>query len=296
MNTRLFGTLAVAAALQFSAFVHADEGDAKPTKKTFKPNDGTTIVGEVSGKGDTALLFLHGWCGDRQFWKHQAKPFAADYKVVAIDQAGHGESGKDRKEWTIDSLASDVAAIVKELELKRVILIGHSMGGPIALLAAKKLPGVVVGVIGVDTLQNVEFKMPEEAVDGFLKRFEDDFKGSVGEGFISALVSEKSDPEVKKWLSDRAAAQDQKMAVGLMRNMFKVDQAKALKEAGVSVRCINSAGGFQFHRPTDAEVNKKHGDFDVVTIDDVGHYPMLEKPKEFNEALKKVLDEFAKKK
>jgi pimeloyl-ACP methyl ester carboxylesterase len=149
-------------------------------------------------------------------------------------------------------------------------------------------------VVGVDTLQNVEFKMPEEAVDGFLKRFETDFKGSVGDGFISALVAENSDPEIKKWLSERAASQDQKMAVGLMRNMFKVDQVKALKEAGVPIRSINSAGGFQFHRPTEVEINKKYADFNAVMIDDVGHYPMLEKPKEFNEALKKVLGELAK--
>ena len=168
MNTRLFRTLSLVAGLQFSAFSHADEGEAKPMKKTFKATDGTTIVGEVSGKGDTALVFLHGWCGDRNFWKYQVKPFAAEFKVVAIDQAGHGESGKDRKDWTIDSLAGDVAAIVKELDLKRVILIGHSMGGPVALLAAKKIPGVAVGVVGVDTLQNVEFKMPEERIDEFL--------------------------------------------------------------------------------------------------------------------------------
>ena len=294
MNTRFVGTIAVVSVAYLSSAV-ADEGDAKATKKTFKATDGTAIVGEVSGKGDTALVFLHGWCGDREYWKHQVKPFAADYKIVAIDQAGHGESGKDRKEWTVASLADDVATVVKELELKRVVLIGHSMGGPVALLAAKKLPGVVVGVVGVDTLQNVEFKMPEEMTKGLLDRFEQDFKGTVGEGFISALVAEKSDPELKKWLSDRAVAQDKKMAIAHMASMSKLDQVKALKEAGVPVRCINSGGGFQFHRPTEVDANKKHGDFGLVTIDDVGHYPMLEKPKEFNETLKKVLAEFAKK-
>ena len=45
---------------------------------------------------------------------------------------------------------------------KHVILVGHSMGGPVALLAAKRVPGTVIAVIGVDTLQNAEFKLPEE--------------------------------------------------------------------------------------------------------------------------------------
>jgi len=86
--------------------------------------------------------------------------FAADYKVVTLDQAGHGESGKDRKAWTVESLAGDVESVVKDLGLKRVILVGHSMGGPVALLAAKRMPGTVVAVIGIDTLQDAEFKQP----------------------------------------------------------------------------------------------------------------------------------------
>jgi pimeloyl-ACP methyl ester carboxylesterase len=295
MNARFPGVIACLASLHFAAPIFADEGDAKATKKTFAMGDGTKIVGEVSGKGDTALVFLHGWCGDHEYWKHQVKPFATDYQVVTMDLAGHGESSKDRKEWTVSSLADDVAAVVKELGLKRVVLVGHSMGGPVALMAAKKMPGVVVGVIGVDTLQNVEFKMPEEAVKGLLDRFEQDFKGTVGGGFVGGLLAEKSDEGLKKWLSERAAAQDQKMAIGLMADMSKLDQAKLLKEAGVPVRCINSAGGFQFHRPTQVETNKKHGDYNAVFIEEVGHYPMLEKPEEFNKALKKVLGEFAKK-
>jgi pimeloyl-ACP methyl ester carboxylesterase len=293
VNTRFIGTIAVISVAYVAGSAVADEG-AKAEKKTFKAADGTSIVGEVSGKGDVAVVFLHGWCGDREFWKNQVKPFAADYKIVAIDQAGHGESGKDRKEWTIDSLAGDVAAIVKELGLKKVVLVGHSMGGPVSLLAAKKLSGTCIGVVGVDTMQNVEFKMPEEATNGFLERFEQDFKGTVG-GFMGALFAEGTAEEVKKSVTDKAAAQDQKMAIGLMRDMFKADQAKAMKEAKVPIRCINSGGGFQFHRPTEVEANKKHGDFALVEIDEVGHFPMLEKPKEFNEALKKVLAELAKK-
>src|SRR5207253_2374491 len=124
-----------------------DVGDAKPTQRTIRADDGLSIVCEVRGKGDTALVFLHGWCGDRAYWKNQVGVFAADYRVVAIDQAGHGESGKDRQAWTADGLAGDVEAVVKALGLKRVILVGHSMGGLVALLAAKRMPGTFVAVI-----------------------------------------------------------------------------------------------------------------------------------------------------
>src|SRR6478609_4072489 len=51
--------------------VVAHAQDAKATKKTIKAADGVNIVCEVQGKGDTVLIFLHGWCGDREYWKNQ---------------------------------------------------------------------------------------------------------------------------------------------------------------------------------------------------------------------------------
>ena len=271
------------------------EKGVKPAKKTIRAEDGLPIVCEVRGKGDTALVFLHGWCGDRAYWKNQVDAFAPDYRVVALDQAGHGESGKDRKVWNVSSLAGDVEAVVKELGLKRVVLIGHSMGGSVALLAAKRMPGTVVAVIGVDTLQNAEFKMPKEVTKKFLEGFESDFKGTLKAGF-PGLLHEKTDPEVKKWLISRAEAQDQKMALALMRDLSGQDMKVLLKEAKVPVRCINSTGGFKFHTPTAIDVNKKYADYDAVLIEGVGHYPMLERPAEFNKKLRDVLKEFAVKK
>src|SRR5439155_812335 len=72
---------------------------AKPDKKTVRADDGLNLVCETRGQGDTALVFLHGWRGDREYWKHQADAFAAAYRLVTRDPAGHGESGKDRKAW-----------------------------------------------------------------------------------------------------------------------------------------------------------------------------------------------------
>jgi pimeloyl-ACP methyl ester carboxylesterase len=266
--------------------------ETKPTKATVTASDGVKIAYEVRGKGDTALVFIHGWCGDREYWKHQVDEFARDYRVVTLDLAGHGESGKDRKKWTVDSLAEDVETLVKELGLKHVILVGHSMGGPVSLLAAKRMPGTVVAVVGVDTLQNVEFKFPEEQSKQYVKALEADFKGSL-RALLPGMLPEKVDPELSKWLLTRAESQNPEMALALMRDMMGRDPKEQLKEAKVPIRGINSGGGFQFFVPTAADTNKKYADFKAVTIPEVGHYPMLEKPKEFNEKLRETLKEFA---
>ncbi|WP_439621944.1 alpha/beta fold hydrolase [Gemmata sp.] len=290
MNVRLTAISALLACTILSSAALGDE----PVKKRVKAGDGLSIAYDVRGKGDTALVFLHGWGGDREYWKNQADAFATDYTVVTVDQAGHGASGKDRETWTVEALAGDVESVVKDLKLKRVVLIGHSMGGSVALLAAKKLPGTVVAVVGVDTLQDAEFKRPEDVVKSLTAGLEKDFKGTVG-GMAAGLLPEKCDAKLKDWIGEKAASRDPAVQIALIKDLFALDQKKAFKEAGVPVRCVNSAGGFPFFTPTAVETNKKYADFDAVTIADVGHYPMLEKPKEFNEKLGDVLKGLAKK-
>jgi sigma-B regulation protein RsbQ len=278
-----------------SLTANGGESYAKPTRKVVRAEDGLNIVCEVRGKGETALVFLHGWCGDQEYWKNQVEVFAPAYRVVTLDQAGHGESGKNRENWTTSALAQDVESVVKSLDLKRVILIGHSMGGPVALIAAKRMPGKVIAVIGVDTLPNAEFKMPEEVSKKFIADFEADFKGTLRAGF-DGLVAQNTNAELKKWLFTRAEAQDQRMALGLMHDLTELDTKALMKEAHVPVRCINSGGGYQFFHPTSVETNRKYADYNAVLIEDVGHYPMLEKAAEFNQKLQEVLKEFASKK
>jgi pimeloyl-ACP methyl ester carboxylesterase len=284
MPLRLTGIASLFACTLLTSAATGDE----PVKKTVKASDGLTLACDVRGNGDTALVFLHGWGGDREYWKHQADAFAADYTVVTVDQAGHGASGTDRKAWTIESLAGDVQSVVEDLKLKRVVLIGHSMGGPVALLAAKRLPGTVVAVVGVDTLQDAEFKRPDDVVKGPFAGLEKDFKGTVG-GMAAGLLPEKGDAKLKEWIGTKAASRDPAIATALIKDLFALDQKKACREAGVPVRCVNSSGGFQFFTPTAVETNKKYADYDAVNIPDVGHYPMLEKPTEFNEKLRDVL-------
>jgi pimeloyl-ACP methyl ester carboxylesterase len=294
MNLRFTVTMSISCCL-VAATVRGEEPDVKPIKKTFHAVDGANIVGEVRGKGETALVFLHGWGGDREYWKNQVATFASDYRIVALDQAGHGESRTEREDSTISALAGDVETIVKDLGLKRVILVGHSMGGPVALAAAKRLPGTVVAVIAVDTLQNAEAKFPAEVAEKLLAAIEKDFKGTIQAGFFTGLLPEKADPELASWLAKKAEGQEPKMAAALMRDIFGLDTAKLLREAKVPVRCISSSGGYAFFNATAVEVNKKYADFAAVSIDAVGHYPMLEKPEEFNRALRDVLKEFATK-
>lgn len=125
--------------------------------------DGTPISYEIFGKGEPTLVFVHGWSCDARYWRAQVPVFSKKHRVVVLDLAGHGHSGMSRTRYTMGSFGEDVLAVTGSTGSQNVILIGHSMGGPVIAEAARLMPDRVIGLIGVDTLENIEYPMtPEE--------------------------------------------------------------------------------------------------------------------------------------
>jgi pimeloyl-ACP methyl ester carboxylesterase len=250
--------------------------------------DGISLAYDVRGAGATTLLFIHGWCCDRSFWRAQLDAFADEYRVVALDLAGHGQSAGGRDPWSIAAFGPDVLAVAEELDLDRVVLIGHSMGGPVSLHAAARLGDRVLGVVGVDTLHNAEFEMPQAMLEQVSAAFEADFEGTMT-GFVRSAFAESADPQLVEWATRKALAADPAMAVALLRDFLNVDLKALFSSAGVPVRCINAAADPPARPATAAETNRRYADFDAVLIDDVGHFPHLERPEEFNVRLRETL-------
>lgn len=262
---------------------------------TVAAPDGVPIVYEVRGEseaGEPALVFVHCWGCDRTYWREQLDVFAADYRVVAMDLAGHGESGVERERWSVLGLAGDVAAVADALGLERMILIGHSMGGPVALEAARRMPGRVVGIVAVDTLHNADYEFPPELVAQLIGAFEADFAATV-EGFIRGMYVEGADPAVVDWTVKKAQATNQEAAIALMRDFGSLDFPAAFAAAKVPIRAINAAPASPRQPVTEIEINRKYADFDSVLIEGVGHFLQLERPAELNAHLRAVVAELA---
>jgi pimeloyl-ACP methyl ester carboxylesterase len=117
--------------------------------------DGVEIAYTTAGVGDEGLVLIHGALVDRAFWDRQVSGCAARFRIVALDLAGHGGSGRGRAAWTIPAFGEDVRAIVEALGLRRVVLVGNSLGGAVALESARLLHERAVGVIGIDTLHDL---------------------------------------------------------------------------------------------------------------------------------------------
>jgi pimeloyl-ACP methyl ester carboxylesterase len=107
-----------------------------------------------AGSGAPALVFVHGFACCVDDWKPQLEHFQKTHEVVACDLRGHGRTPGRPQECSIEHYGGDVAALVNNLELKRCVLVGHSMGCRVVLEAAWLLTERVAGIVLVDGSRN----------------------------------------------------------------------------------------------------------------------------------------------
>jgi pimeloyl-ACP methyl ester carboxylesterase len=248
---------------------------------TARSKDGVSIRYESFGKGEPALVLVHCWSCDRHLWDAVVPRLARERRVVTLDLAGHGESGRDRREWTVEAFGEDVRAVVETIGLEKVILVGHSMGGPVILEAARLLPGRVVGLVPVDTGLNVEKTNTPEEVAGLIGAFVKDYRATAEHFTRQYMFTPKSDPALVERVAAKNAGAPPDVAIPCLRAVFSYDARPTLREVRVPAHAVNAD-----LYPTDVEANRRHfASYDVTLMTGVGHYLMLEDPARFSELL-----------
>lgn len=257
-----------------------EESAASPFEGTVSSFDGLPIHYRDEGSGSPALVFIHCWSCDASYWHLQVPAVTSRYRFVAVDLAGHGSSGSERESWTIESLGRDVAAVVEELDLDRVILVGHSMGARVMLEAARLLPGRTVGLIAVDALHDLEVEHDREEFEELRADLAEDFSTTVEE-LVSELFLDDANPELVQTVASDLAAAPPEVGVALIEASYGYDVLAAVERLDVPLYAINGT-----LRETATESNRTHvPDYRVAILEGTGHFPMLEAPASFNQAL-----------
>lgn len=99
--------------------------------------NGTTIAYQEQGEGETVVL-LHGFCGSSAYWEKVLPLLAEQYRVICPDLRGHGSTDAPMGAYTIEQMADDVVGLMEELGIEKYTLLGHSMGGYVALSLAQR--------------------------------------------------------------------------------------------------------------------------------------------------------------
>ncbi|HEY4194691.1 MAG TPA: alpha/beta hydrolase [Mucilaginibacter sp.] len=250
-------------------------------------DQGVTIAYSDTGKGDTTLLFVHGWGINGSYWSNQVGFFSKRYRVITIDLPGFGESGKNRTVWNTDAYGKDMDSVITQLNLKNVVVVGHSMAGHIILQAAINEPGKVIGMVGVDNFKDVGHVETPEDKKGYavaMNELKHHFKQFATQWFNQQLFYKTTADTIKKRILNDVTKADSVIAVAAIDD-DGFDEAKKLVASKKKLYLINSD-----YTPTDTTgLKKNHIPFQVYYIHATGHFPMVEKPKKFNEALTTVL-------
>jgi pimeloyl-ACP methyl ester carboxylesterase len=248
--------------------------------------DHVEIAYSTCGQGTLSLVFIHGGLANRRFFGGQLEALSRRFQVVALDLAGHGDSGRDRATYSMPAFAGDVRAVADALALSRIVLAGNSLGGPVALEAAALLGRRVLGVVGIDTFHDLTAVMDAGAGRARAEAFERDPVGSL-HAMVTQLFHPGAHPELQAWAEAEMARTPSWVVVPMLLSFAGYDVATAARRAGAPVRALN--GDLW---PTLTEKNQTVvPDFSVSVMPDAGHYPMLEQPARFNERLESIVDE-----
>lgn len=244
--------------------------------------DGVRIAYHVYGHGDPAIVLIHGWACDSSYWRAQIADLASKYTTVTLDLAGHGASGRNRTDWSMANYGRDVAAVVERLPNRPIVLVGHLMGGPVALEAAPLVGDRLIGVIGVDTFTSLGRPPPtRQALDAQIAPFRSDFVGYMHR-FVPQLFAKRANPTFVRKVADDMSRESPQIAIASLISLNTLDFGTLLPQIHVPIVAIDADLGLT---PDVARVRRIHPSFRVVLMPSSGHFLMLEDPQRFNPVL-----------
>jgi pimeloyl-ACP methyl ester carboxylesterase len=238
----------------------------------------------VFGRGEPAVILIHGWCGNADYWRGQFDALKSRYTVVALDLAGHGASGSNRTDWSVANYAADVATIARQIPNQHIVLVGHSMGADVALAAVPRVGARVIGVIAVDALRSVGLPpLSAGEIAAKVAPFRTDFVGATRALVSDSLFEKGADPQLVQKVAYDMSLRSPAVAVPTLEKLLGFDLAGLLPNVHVPVYAINSD-----LQPTDVDrIRKSLPDFTLDVLPHSGHFLMLEAPGPFNALLLK---------
>ena len=203
--------------------------------------DDVTLFYDQAGSGDPPIVFVHGWTCDHTYFAPQFGHFSKDHRVVAVDLRGHGHSDKPEQEYTIAAFADDVAWLCRELGLSKPVVVGHSMGGVIALEMAARFPDLPAAVVLVDAPVVPPLALVE-AVKPMMEALRSPGYREVQRQFVAnALFLPTDNPMRKAQIVDAMSEAPQHVMVSAFENIFSWDSAAAAAACKVPVLNICAA-------------------------------------------------------
>ena len=243
-------------------------------------------------------MFIHGILG---FWRNFysiSKAFTSTHTVLLYDQRGHGRSSHE-KPYKLQNFVQDLKQLLEELRWKQVALIGHSLGGYVSYLFARKYPHVINKMVIVDAspwpseeqrkkIQNILLSLPSsfpnrnQAKDFFKQATEKKIFSKVIAAFLMASLEEKTHKSLK-FLFDREGLLE------LLKDMRTQKIPSFIKDISAPTLILRGESSQHFERKDFEKLLRLKSSFIGKEIKNSGHWLHSEQPQEFIKCLKDFL-------
>jgi pimeloyl-ACP methyl ester carboxylesterase len=252
-----------------------------PPQDRFAKLDTMRVHYQNYGEGKDAVVFIHGWSCNLNFWKTNLPAFINQSRVIAIDLPGHGESDKPQVTYSMDLFARAIDAVLQDAKVERATLVGHSMGAPVIRQFYRKYPDKTRALVIVDGSLR-PFSNPEQ-----MKQFLDPLRGpdykKQAELLIGFMVQPVKDKNTQEEIKAAMISAPQHVMVGAFDAMM--DDA-IWKEDKINAPTLAvMAKQPQWNAEYEKFVRELVPGIDYQVWEGVSHFLMMDEPQKFNDAV-----------
>lgn len=249
---------------------------------------GIEMAYDEAGRG-TPVVLLHGFPFNRSMWSEQVEALSERHRVITPDLRGHGETSVTTEPATMEEMGQDVAALLDELEIKRAIIGGLSMGGYVALAFHRRFSYRVRALVLADTRSTPDTDEAQRAREELAQKTLAEGMDAVVDAMLPKLLAPatfESNPDAVARVRRMMTATNPEGAAAALRGMaVRRDQtdmlARVLAPALVVVGSEDA-----ITPPSDAELlHREIRGSRLERIEGAGHVSNIERPAQFNRAL-----------
>jgi pimeloyl-ACP methyl ester carboxylesterase len=239
-----------------------------------------------AGNDEEALVLIHGWTMNAEHWRDQVPAFMSRNRVIAIDLPGHGQSDKPQVAYSMEYFARAVDAVMRHAKVKRAVLVGHSMGTPIARQFYRKYPEKTLAIVIVDgALKPFGDKAMMDRMIASLRT--PDYMQGMNQMF-TMMMGTGLPSETQERIKGSTLKTPQHVVVSAMEGMA---DPSIWGDDKINVPVLAIMAKNPFFPPNLEELYRTLvPKLDYYMWDSVGHFLMMEKPKEFNEVVLAFLE------
>jgi len=229
-------------------------------------------------KNKKALVFIHGWTCSADFWKENYNAFPG-YRVIALDLIGHGQSDKPKADYSIEYFAKSVEAVLKAAKVKKAVLVGHSMGTPVARQFYRLYPDQTLGIVIVDGA--LRPFAPKAVMEPFMASLKANYS-QAGPKMVEGMLAPVKDEAEKKFIREGMSATPEHVAISAMEGMAD-EKLLGNDKIDVPVLAILAEGNWK--PDTQDFLRSLAPSLEYHIWPGVSHFLMMDKPKEFNDTV-----------